>query len=43
MIDRAGGVGRVFANDQFALMVEPAVENMRGLTGIGGDDFRGTA
>ncbi|MDG5973458.1 hypothetical protein JAGODDHD_04228 [Sphingomonas paucimobilis] len=39
MIDRAGGIGRMFADDQLAFMVEQAVEDMRGLAGIGGDDL----
>ena len=39
VIDRAGGIRRMFADHQFALMVEQAVEDMRGFAGIGGDDL----
>ena len=39
MIDRAGGVGVVLTNVDRALMVHEPVENMRGLAGVGRDDF----
>jgi len=39
VIDRVGGVGRVFADHQLALMVEQAVKDVRGLACIGGDDL----
>ena len=39
MIDRAGGVGVVLADVDRAFVVHEPVENVRGLAGIGGDDF----
>ena len=39
MVDRAGGVGVVLANVERAFVVQQAVENVRRLAGVGGDDL----
>ena len=39
MIDRAGRVGVMLADFQGAFMMQQAIQNMRGLAGIGGDDL----
>lgn len=39
VIDGAGGIGRVLADRDAALMVEQPVDDVRGLAGIGGDDL----
>jgi len=39
MIDRSSGIGRMFADNEFAFVTEQPVEDMCGLTGIGGDDL----
>src|SRR3546814_762261 len=39
MIDSASGVGGMLLDLQLALMVEQAIDDMRRLAGIGGDDL----
>ena len=38
-VDRARGVGRVLADGKFALMVEQAVDDVRGLASVRGNDL----